>query len=93
MTFVTTEYGGTDVKEESAEREEATKFPPILITRYWIKSSRREREERRGHEGVAKSTKFTTVRMEGGRASERCARHSQVGIIQRRPVRHPSFQF
>ena len=85
------------MKEESAETEsergsEATKFPPILITRYWIKSSRREREERRGHEGVAKSTKFTTVRMEEDGADGR-ARHSPVGIIQRRPVSRPSFQF
>ena len=33
------------------------------------------------------------LRQFGWRRRERCTRHSQVGIIQRRPVRRPSFQF
>ena len=86
------------MKEESAETEsergsEATKFPPILITRYWIKSSRRGKRL----EGVAKSTKFTTVRMEDGRGRASGTRgipkSELYSAAVRVRVRRPSFQF
>ena len=98
MTFVTTEYGGRREEEgrgvhgaEGGEQVSSHPHHEILDKKF---SERRER--RKGHEGVTKSSKFTTVWMDGaeegaGGAGEQC----ELGIPKLElysPVR-PSFEF